>query len=134
MLPRAGFSNHAFFAHAAGKQRLTDGVVDLVRAGVVQVFALQPDLRAAQMLGQPRGMVHGAGSADIMLQIVAERFPKRGVVFRGLVGRCQFLQGGNQGFGNVHAAVFAEKSSFIRCLVIHKTPSSNVLSNRDAII
>ena len=134
VLTRAGFGDDAFFTHTAGEQRLTDGVVDLVCAGVVQVFALQPDLRTAQMLGQPRGMVNGAGAADIMLQIVAELFPKRGVVFRGLVGRCQFLQGGNQGFGNVHAAVFAEKSAFIRCLVIHKTPSSNVLSNRNAII
>jgi hypothetical protein len=30
-----------------GQQRLADGVVDLVRAGVVQVLALQEDLRAA---------------------------------------------------------------------------------------
>ena len=51
VLTRAGFGNHAFFAHAAGKQCLTDGVVDFVRAGVVQIFTLQPDLCAAQMLG-----------------------------------------------------------------------------------
>ena len=134
MLTRAGFGDDTFFAHAAGKQCLTDGVVYLVCAGVVQVFAFQPDLRAAQMLGQTRDMVNGAGAADVVFQIAVEFLPKRGVVFRGLVGCCQFLQGGNQGFGNVHAAVFAEKSAFIRCLVIHKTPSSNVLSNRNAII
>ena len=134
VLTRAGFGDDAFFAHAAGKQCLTDGIVYLVCAGVVQVFAFQPDLRAAQMLGQSCGMVNGAGSADVVFQIAVELFPKRRVVFRGLVGRCQFLQGGNKGFGNVHAAVFTEKSTFIRCLVIHKTPSSNILSNRSAII
>ena len=49
------------FTHMAGEQCLTDGVVYLVRACVVQVFALQPDLRTAQMLGQTRGMVNGLG-------------------------------------------------------------------------
>ena len=76
MLTRAGLSNHAFFAHAAGKQCLTDGVVDFVCAGVVQIFTLQPNLCAAQMLGQSRGMVNRAGTADIVFQIMAELFPK----------------------------------------------------------
>ena len=76
MLTRAGLGNHAFFAHAAGEQCLTDGVVHFVRAGVVQIFTLQPDLRAAQMLGQARGMVNRAGTADIVFQIMAELFPK----------------------------------------------------------
>ena len=31
-------------------KRLADGVVDLVRAGVTEVFALQVDLRAAELL------------------------------------------------------------------------------------
>ena len=46
VLTRAGFGDDTFFAHTAGEQCLTDGVVYLVRAGVVQVFAFQPDLRA----------------------------------------------------------------------------------------
>src|SRR6185295_13751809 len=41
VLPGAGLGNHARLAHALGQQRLPDGVVDLVRARVVQVFALQ---------------------------------------------------------------------------------------------
>jgi hypothetical protein len=47
VLARAGLGDDARLAHAAGEQRLPDGVVDLVRAGVVQVFALEVDLRAA---------------------------------------------------------------------------------------
>ena len=99
-----------FFAHAAGKQCLTDGVVYLVRAGVVQVFALQPDLRTAQILGQSHGMVNGAGAADVVFQIAVEFFPKRRVVFRCFIGIRQLLQGGNQGFGDIKSAVFAEKA------------------------
>jgi hypothetical protein len=35
-----------------GQHGLADGVVDLVRAGVVQVFALEVDLRAADFAAQ----------------------------------------------------------------------------------
>ena len=50
MLPRAGLGDHAMLAHALDQQRLPQAVVDLVRAGVQQVFALQINLRAAQFL------------------------------------------------------------------------------------
>ncbi len=43
VLARAGFGDDAAFAHAAREQRLAETVVDLVRAGVEQVFALDVD-------------------------------------------------------------------------------------------
>jgi len=46
MLPGAGLSDDALGAQAPSKQRLTDGVVDLVRAGVCQILALEPHVRA----------------------------------------------------------------------------------------
>ena len=107
-----------FFTHAAGEQCLTDGVVYLVRAGVVQVFAFQPDLRAPKCSGQTRGMVNGTGSADIVFQIAVELFPKRRVVFRCFIGIRQFLQGGNQCFGDIKSAVFAEKALLVGRLVV----------------
>src|SRR3546814_14211861 len=60
-------------AHAAGKQRLADGVVDLVRAGVVQVLALEKDARAADVFRQPRSLVDRAGPADVVRQVLDER-------------------------------------------------------------
>ena len=53
VLAGAGFGDDAPLAHAPGQQRLAQAVVDLVRAGVQQVLALQVDARAAQLLGQP---------------------------------------------------------------------------------
>ena len=53
VLARAGLGDHAGLAHALGEQDLGQGVVDLVRARVAEVLALQVDLRAAQVLGQP---------------------------------------------------------------------------------
>ena len=40
VLARAGLGDDARLAHALGEQRLADDVVDLVRAGVREVFAL----------------------------------------------------------------------------------------------
>lgn len=51
MLARAGFGDDALLAHALCQQALPKGVVDLVRAQMVEVFALEPDLRAAKEHG-----------------------------------------------------------------------------------
>ncbi len=47
MLAGAGFGDDAFLAHAPREQGLPQAVVDLVRAGVEQILALDVDLRAA---------------------------------------------------------------------------------------
>ena len=51
VLAGAGLGDHAALAHPHGQQRLAERVVDLVGAGVVQVFALQIDLRPAAEFG-----------------------------------------------------------------------------------
>ena len=50
VLPGAGLGDDAPLAHARGEQRLAERVVDLVRAGVRQVLALEEDPRAAARL------------------------------------------------------------------------------------
>jgi hypothetical protein len=40
VLTRACFGDDSLFAHALGEQSLAEAIVDLVRAGVQQVFAL----------------------------------------------------------------------------------------------
>jgi hypothetical protein len=49
VLTGAGFGDDPRLAHAAGEQDLAQHVVDLVRAGVVQLVALHVDLRPAQL-------------------------------------------------------------------------------------
>ena len=68
VLPGAGLGDHPLLAHPQREQRLAERVVDLVRAGVVQVFALQPDLRPAALLGQPLGEIQRRRPADVVLQ------------------------------------------------------------------
>jgi hypothetical protein len=56
MLPRSGFGQKARLSHPFRQQPLPQGVVDLVRAGVVEVLPLEVDL-AAEDLAQVRGVV-----------------------------------------------------------------------------
>jgi hypothetical protein len=61
VLAGAGLGDDPGLAHPLGQQDLAHAVVDLVRAGVVQLLALQIDLRAAEVLGQARGEIERAG-------------------------------------------------------------------------
>ena len=63
MLAGAGFGNHFLFTQLFRQQHFADAVVDFVRAGVVEVFAFQINLRAA--LRQRAGVVDRAGASDI---------------------------------------------------------------------
>ena len=54
VLTGAGFGDDALRAELLREQHLADGVVDLVRAGVREVFALQPHLRAPALRQRAR--------------------------------------------------------------------------------
>ena len=54
MLARAGFGNDARLAHLHDQQALADGVIDFMRAGVEQIFALQINAWSAEFFGEPR--------------------------------------------------------------------------------
>ena len=66
VLAGAGLGDDAPLAHAPRQQDLAHGVVDLMRAGVTEVLALEIDLRAAQLLGQSFGEIERRLPADIL--------------------------------------------------------------------
>ena len=68
VLAGAGFGDDALLAHAHGEERLAEAVVDLVRAGVEKVFALEVNLRAAEVFGEARGEVERGGTAGVVAQ------------------------------------------------------------------
>ena len=73
MLSGAGFGDDAMLAHALDQQRLAEAVVDFVRAGVQQVFALEINLRAAEFFGQALREKQSRGTAGISAQQFVER-------------------------------------------------------------
>jgi hypothetical protein len=68
MLSRSRFSDDAGLAHALGEQRLAEGVVDLVRAGVREVLALQKNARPVARLAQAPGLPQRRRPAGVVMQ------------------------------------------------------------------
>ena len=79
VLAGAGLGDDARLAQALREQRLADAVVDLVRAGVVQVLALEVDLRAAELLRPAPRVVDRARPADVVLELVLELGDELGI-------------------------------------------------------
>ena len=71
VLARAGFGDDARLAHAHRQQSLPDAVVDFVRAGVQQVFALEVDARPTELRGQPRGKLQRSGAPGKILEQIS---------------------------------------------------------------
>ncbi len=81
VLTGAGLGDDAGLAHPLGEQRLADGVVDLVRAGVGQVLALE-EHAAADVVRQPLRLVERRRAADELPQHLHERLDE-GAIRRG---------------------------------------------------
>ncbi len=111
VLAGAGFGDDALFAHAEGEQGLADGVVDLVGAGVVEVFAFEVDCGAFEVLGEAAGEIESRGAADEIAEVVVEIFLEFGVGFGAGVFGFELSERGDEGFGDEDAAVGAEMAS-----------------------
>ncbi len=114
MLPGAGFRQHLGLAHVLGQQRLAQTVIDLVRAGMVEVFALEPDARAAAMRGQAFGQINRAGATDIMgIEIIQLAAVSLGVA-DGQIGAADVVHDGLEMRRQVLAAVGPEVAVDVR--------------------
>ncbi len=114
VLAGAGLGDDPLLADLLGQQRLAQHVVDLVRAGVVEVLALEQDARAAGVLGELGHIGQRRGTAGVVAQQAGE-FGAEGRVGLGLVERGgQVVDGGDERLGDEPAAVRAEVARGIR--------------------
>src|SRR4051794_27142149 len=67
MLAGAGLGDDAVLPHPLREEGLADGVVDLVRAGVEEILALQID-RVSDVLGDAPGEVQRGRAAHVVVQ------------------------------------------------------------------
>ena len=118
MLAGAGLGDDALLAHALGEQDLAHAVVDLVRAGVVELVALQVDLRAAEMLGQARREIERAGPADVVLAVILHLVRELRIGLGGLVGLLHLQDQRHQGLGDEAAAEHAEAPELVGAVAI----------------
>jgi hypothetical protein len=116
MLAGAGLGDDPCLPHPAREQTLTDRIVDLVRAGVTEVLALQVDLRAAEAPGQVLREVERRGPSGVFAQAVAELGFEVGSAPPFLVGCLELEQRRHQCLGDVAPAEFSEVTGAIRQL------------------
>ena len=110
----SGFGDHALLAHPLREHRLAERVVDLVRPGVVQIFALEVDASAAGFLGEPFREVEPRRPPDVIGHESRELGLERGVGLRLAVCRVELFEREHQRFGDEPAAVGAEAPARIR--------------------
>ena len=113
MLARAGLRDDAGLSHPLGEQDLAQAIVDLVRAGVIEFVALEVDLRAAKVLGQPLGVIERARPAGIMRIEVFKLGVEGRIVLRRCVSCLKLKDKRHQRFGHEAPAIKAEMTPLI---------------------
>src|SRR5829696_7976884 len=101
VLARAGLGDDALLAHTVGEQDLAQGVVDLVRARVRQVLALEPDVGPAPLAGQALGEHERGRPAHEVPGQAVPFLDELGVVTVAFVGLFELFEGVDQSFGHV---------------------------------
>ena len=104
VLAGAGFGDNLLLAHEFGEQTFAHAVVELVGTGVVEVFALQVNLRTSYQAGEPFAMVHRSGASLELLADTAKLVDELGRLADVVIGIGNFLEGGFQLLGEVGAA------------------------------
>ena len=116
VLAGTGLGDDPGLAHPPGEQGLAQHVVDLVRAGVVEVLALEQDPRAARLGGEAVHVGQRAGSAGVVLQQPVELGGEGRVGLGLLVLLGDLFDRGDQRLGDEAAAVRAEVAAGVRHL------------------
>ena len=114
VLARARLRDQPALLETARDQRLADRVVDLVRAGVEQVLALQVDPGAAEPSRETAREVQPRGSAGVFAEPLRELAPERGVARKARVGPLELQQLRHERLGDIPAAVLPEVAGRVR--------------------
>src|SRR6185369_14993726 len=98
----------AVFAHTFDQQRLTKAVVDLVRARMKQVFALEIDLCPAEFFRQTPGEEQGRGTSSVVSVKIVQALAEPGIATGLLIRPLEFFERGHEGLGNIAATIRTE--------------------------
>ena len=111
MLARAGLGDEPGLPHPLREQALAQTIVDLVRAGVQQVFALEINPRAAETLGQSTRLKQRRRAAREVFEQAVELGLKLWIASRRLVRLLQLLDWMHQRLRHKTPAEFTETSA-----------------------
>ena len=116
MLTGSGFGDDSFLAHSLSQQNLTHRVVDLVGAGVVEVFAFEINSGSAAVFGQSLSKVERVWATNKGRQQLVEIGQEFRILLSLFVLSGQFFQSVHERFGHESPAEFAKPTGHIRHL------------------
>ena len=108
----------ASLTHLLGQQYLSDGVVDFVRTGVVQVLALQVELTAI-LLAHTLGIVQRTGASHIVLKQCMILLLKLIAFDDWQISILQVVYTFVENLGHVSATKLSVKTSLISKIILH---------------
>ena len=114
VLAGAGLRDDPPLAHSLREQALTEGVVDLVRAGMCEILALEKNACAAERLTDTAGFVKRSRAADVVGQQLPQPRDERVVLSRGKVRGFQLRDWCDERLRHEAAAVDAVVSARVR--------------------
>ena len=118
VLAGAGLGDHPGLAHPHGEQRLAEDVVDLVRAGVVEVLALEQDARAAAVRGEAGRVGERARAAGVGPLQPVELGEELGVDDGRAERGVELVERGDERLGDEAAAELAEVTGRVRAVQV----------------
>ena len=107
MLASSCLGDDLGLAQPPRQKNLTNGIVDLVTSGMVQIFALQPDVGATSVLGQALGKMQLARTAHVGV-VRSVLLPEAGVILDLVEALLQLGQTVHQGLGHKLPAKLAK--------------------------
>ena len=110
----AGLGDDARLAHAPRQHDLAEHIVHLVRAGVIELLALEIDLGAAAMLREPLGEIERRRPADIGREMAVHLGLELRIGLGLGVGALQIEDQRHQRLGDEAAAIEAEMAALVR--------------------
>ena len=114
MLTSACLSDDAGLAHAPRQLDLSQAIIDLVAARMVQLVAFEIDLCAAAMLGKPLSKIERTWTACIVLGQIIKFCIKGRVLLCRLVVLLKVEDQWHQGLGNKASAENTEMAILVR--------------------
>ncbi len=113
MLTRTCFGDKTGLAHFLCKKRLSENVIDLVRACVIEILAFKVYLSSAKLFSELLCVVKTRGSARILIKKLCKLSVEFRVILIVVVSIFKFNNGIHKRFGNILSAVDAKSALFI---------------------
>lgn len=103
VLTGTSLGDNSSLAQSLGEENLANGIVNLVRTSMVEIFPLEPNPRTAHLLGQPLGKVKFTRSVDVPKHIL-KLFPERRVLLGLGISGFELVQTIDKRFSDIGTA------------------------------